>query len=61
MQPDGRLNARRPGVAIAAVTPQLNELARAREACDVLSVAPIGRAQVRCGRQRHRGDAPEDD
>ena len=61
MQPDGRLNARRPGVAIAAASPQLNELARAREACDVLSVAAIGRTQVRRGRQRPGGDGPEDD
>jgi hypothetical protein len=61
MQPDSRLNARRPGVAITAATPQLNELARAREACDVLSVAAIGRAQVRSRRQRPGGEAPEDD
>jgi len=60
MQPDGRLNALRPGVAIAA-SPHLNELALAREACDVLSVAAIGGPEVRRGRQRPGGDAPEDD
>ena len=61
MQPDGRLNALRPGVAIAAASPHLNELALAREACDVLSVAAIGGPEVRRGRQRPGGDAPEDD
>ena len=61
MQPDGRLDARRSGVAIAAGSAQLNELALAREAWDVLCVAAIGGADVRRGRQRLGGDAPEDD
>jgi hypothetical protein len=61
MRPDGRLDAPRPGIAIAAGSSQLNELALARQACDVLSVAAIGGAQVRKGHQRTGGDAPEDD
>jgi len=61
MQPDGRLNALRPGVAIAAASPHLNERARARKACDVLSVAAIGGADVRRGGHSPGGDAPEDD
>ena len=61
MRPDGRLDARRLGAAIAAGSSQLNELALARRACDVLSVEAIRGAQVRRGYQRTGGDAPEDD
>jgi hypothetical protein len=61
VQPDGRIEASRHGLAIAAAPPHLNGVTLARKACDVLSGAAIASAPAGRLRQRAGGDAAEDD